>query len=476
MTASVTASAPVAEFVSPTLGSLVDLPYVSTELSEREAVSRDRSGAAAVLPLAVALPTSVREVQEVVRRAWQARVAVVPRGAGTGMAGGAIPTGEALVIDLSRLDRILDINPLTRVAVVEPGVITARLDAEAATHGLRYAPDPASAAISTIGGNIATNAGGLRCLKYGVTRDAVRGLDVVLSDGSLLHTGVRTVKSSAGYDLTRLFVGSEGTLGIVVGATLSLRPIPVGSATALASFGSLAAAARAVAAIAATGVDPAVLELLDAATVAAIERHVKVRVGGEGAALLLVRTEGYGAYAELEAIRAAIAPLADSVDLATDEKSAERLLAVRRAALPAIEAIGPAHIEDICVPIDRLAEAVERIGAIGGEHGVRIFTFAHAGDGNVHPIIVGDPARDAQRIAAATADVFALALDLGGTITGEHGVGSLKRDWLGRELSDTAASVHHAIRAALDPRGLLNPGKALPVPFPATDHEKGPRS
>jgi glycolate oxidase len=454
------------------LNHLLELPSVSADRQDRVAVSADRSGSAAVVPLAVARPGSVREVQEVVRRAWQAHVPIVARGAGTGMAGGAIPTEDAIVLDLSRLNKILDLDPTNRIATVEPGVITADLDAQAALHGLRYAPDPASAAISTIGGNIATNAGGLRCLKYGVTRDAVRSLDIVLADGSLLHTGTRTLKSSAGYDLTRLFVGSEGTLGIVVGATVSLKPIPVGSATALAAFRSISVAARAVEALAATGVDPAVLELVDAATVTAIERHVKISLGAAGAALLLVRTEGYGAYSELEAIRAVLAPLADSIDIATDEQGAERLLAVRRAALPAIEALGPAHIEDICVPIDRLAEAIERIGVIGAAHGVRVFTFAHAGDGNVHPIIVGDQA-DAHRIKAATDDIFALALDLGGTITGEHGVGSLKRDWLGRELSDTSASVHHAIRAALDPRGLLNPGKALPSPFQSIHDTKG---
>lgn len=437
-----------------------------TGASDLTVSAHDRSGLPADgLPLAVVRPTSVAEVQAVLRLTAGAGVGVVPRGAGTGLAGGAVAGRGTLVLDLSGLNRILSIDPDARRAVVEPGVITADLDAAARRHGLRYAPDPASAAISTIGGNIATNAGGLRCVKYGVTRDAVRTLDVVLADGRLLHTGSATAKSVTGYDLTGLFVGSEGTLGVIVGATVDLHPLPAVTATLSASFDTAESAATAVSALRRAGVGPSVAELLDAATLGAIDAHRGGDLRRRGGALLLLQTEGLAAVQEIELAAAVIAPVASEVTVAGSDAEAEGLLSARRAALPAIERRGRVLIEDICVPVTRLAEAFTAVAGISSATGVPIYCFAHAGDGNLHPIIVVEGAGPADpipaHVAAAADRVFQLALDLGGTVTGEHGVGVLKRDWVARELDPVALEVQHAIRRTLDPSGLLNPGKAL---------------
>lgn len=447
---------------------LAALPSVSLAWDERAAVANDRSGLAGETPLAVARPRSVAEVQDVLRVTHALHIPVVPRGAGTGLAGGATARENAIVLDLSGLDRILRIDPQTRLAVVEPGVLTAELDREAARHGLRYAPDPASAAISTVGGNIATNAGGLRCVKHGVTRDAVRGLDVVLADGTLIRTGGPTVKSSVGYDLTRLFVGSEGTLGVIVGATVALKPLPSATATLSATFVSVHEAARAVLDVLATGVEPAVLELVDAPTLARIYDHLGL-CAAPGGAQLMIQTEGRAADVEAAEIAEALRQHTDDVDVTFDQDESERLLAIRRAALPAIEPLGTPFIEDIAVPVTRLAEAIERIHVVARVHDAQIFTFAHAGDGNIHPIIVAREPHDAAAVQKAADAIFALALDLGGTVSGEHGVGVLKRAWAAREIDPGAQRIEAAIKAVLDPSGLLNPGKALAADSSASD-------
>ncbi|GAB2608544.1 FAD-linked oxidase [Paractinoplanes abujensis] len=406
------------------------------------------------LPDAVAFPRTPEDVQEVLRAATLSRTPVVARGAGTALTGSSAAGAGAIVLDLSRMNRIVEIRPADGVAVVEPGVITADLDRAAGEHGLSYAPDPASLTVSTIGGNIATNAGGLRCAKYGVTRDAVLGLDVVLSSGERISTGRATLKGVAGYDLTALFVGSEGTLGIVVGATLRLRPLPPPNATIAASYPDVAAAAAASVALAEARIQPVLAELLDEATLDAVDPALRAA----GAALLIVQTDG----GPDEAARAleVLTKGATTIRSATDPAP---LLAARRQALPAIERLGRPLIEDIAVPRSRLAEAVRAIETIAARHDVPICTLAHAGDGNIHPIIVagrhGEPVPDAAHRAAD--DIFALALDLGGTVTGEHGIGVLKRAWLRRELGDTSLDLHHRIKSLFDPHGILNPGKAL---------------
>lgn len=423
----------------------------------------DRSGLRPVGgPTEVVVARDVAEVQDTVRRAAAAGIALVTRGAGSGLAGGAVAGEGVIVLDLSRLTRIRAIDPVDGTAEVEAGVITADLDAAARARGLMYAPDPGSVGISTIGGNIATNAGGLRGSKYGVTRDAVLSVDVVLADGSLVRLGRPTIKGVTGYDLAGLVVGSEGTLGIVVAARVRLLPAPQRVATASAFFATLEDAARAVAAIAVSGARPAVLEILDGATLGAIDAASGTALRAQGEALLLAQTDGFGAAEEMAVVLAAVAPTATHHEWTEDAERAADLLSARRQALPALERIGRPLIEDIAVPRSRLAEAISGIRLIADRHGVPIFVFGHAGDGNLHPIIVVEPGEgDLPETAVRAADdIFALALSLGGTVTAEHGVGRLKREWARRELGDDVVRLHDEIKRVFDPLGILNPGSA----------------
>jgi glycolate oxidase len=406
-------------------------------------------------PLAVVFPRTVGEVQGVLRGASVTRTPVVPRGAGTALTGGSAAGAGAVVVDLSKMDRIVEIRAADGVAVAEPGVITADLDRAAAAVGLRYAPDPASLELSTIGGNIATNAGGLRCAKYGVTRDSVLGLDVVLADGTLISTGRGTLKGVAGYDLTGLFTGSEGTLGVVVGATLRLRTLPAPTATIAASYPDVETAAAASVALAEARIQPVMAELLDEATLAAL---AGTGLRQDGGALLIVQLDdGPDTFAE------ALAVLSRGATSVRSEGDPDALLAARRQALPAIERLGRPLIEDIAVPRSQLATAVRSIADIARKHDVPICTVAHAGDGNLHPIIVagahGTPIPAAAHRAAD--EIFGLALQLGGTVTGEHGVGVLKREWLARELGPAQHALQQQIKSVFDPLGILNPGKAI---------------
>lgn len=421
----------------------------------------DRSGLRPVgRPTEVVVARDVAEVQETVRRAAAAGIPLITRGAGSGLAGGAVAGEGAIVLDLSRLTRIRAIDPVDGTAEVEAGVVTADLDAAARAHGLMYAPDPGSVGISTLGGNIATNAGGLRGAKYGVTRDAVLSVDVVLADGTLVRLGRPTIKGVTGYDLAGLVVGSEGTLGIVVSARVRLLPAPQRVATASAFFATLEDAAHAVAAIAVSGARPAVLEILDGATLGAIDAAEGTALRAQGEALLLAQTDGFGSAEEMAVVLAAVAPTATHHEWTEDAERAADLLSARRQALPALERIGRPLIEDIAVPRSRLAEAISGIRLIADRHAVPIFVFGHAGDGNLHPIIVVEPREgDLPETAVRAADdIFALALSLGGTVTAEHGVGRLKRAWARRELGDDVVRLHDEIKQVFDPLGILNPG------------------
>ncbi|WP_413116443.1 FAD-binding oxidoreductase [Streptomyces sp. CY1] len=424
----------------------------------------DRSGShPGGVPLAVVHATRAEHVQTALRHAHALRVPVVPRGAGTGLSGGASAGTGSVVLDLSRMNRILELRPEEQIAVVEPGVITAGLDRAAGEFGLRYAPDPASAAISTVGGNIATNAGGLRCAKYGVTRDAVLGLDAVLADGTLIRTGRRTVKGVTGYDLTGLLTGSEGTLGVITAATVRLRPMPEETVTVAAYFATFAEGAEAVSALTPARVEPAMAELLDGPVLGAVDDAQGTDLRSRGGALLLLQCDGRGAAAEADAAVRELGGRAASVEVTGDPAEADRLLAARRLALPSLERLGRPLIEDIAVPRSQLAAAVRAVDAAADRHGVRIFTFAHAADGNLHPILVLDPSLPAVPDAAwqAAGDIFTAALRLGGTLTGEHGVGTLKRRWLGDELGPDQHALQRRLKTAFDPHGILNPGKAL---------------
>jgi len=422
-------------------------------------------------PLAVARPRSTAEVAALVAVAAAHGIPVVPQGARTGLAGGANALDGALVVSLTRMDRILEIDPADRIATVEAGVVNAALRRAAAARGLAYPPDPGSWESSTIGGNVATDAGGMCCVKYGVTSEYVLGLTVVLASGEVLRCGRRTAKGVAGYDLVRLFVGSEGTLGIITEVTVRLRPAAEPALTLVAEFESVPSAGAAVAAITAAGLTPSLLELMDPAMVRALEAYRPMGLGSGDRTLLLAASDaGLRAAADLE--RIADCCRGAEIHLATDAEEADALLATRRLAHPALEHLaasafpdgrGAVIVDDVAVPRSRLAELVDGIAGIAERTGVTIATVGHAGDGNLHPNIVVDRADPASLAAGRRAfdDIMALGLALGGTVTGEHGIGLLKRDWLERELGPVGLRVHRAIKAALDPAGIMNPGKVI---------------
>ncbi|WP_405638207.1 FAD-binding protein [Streptomyces sp. NBC_01178] len=417
-------------------------------------------------PLCVVHAECVDDVVATMRWATRHRVPVVPRGAGTGLAGGALAGPGSVVLALERMAAIGELSFDDQLAVVEPGVITADLARAADEQGLNYPVDPGSAARSTLGGNIATNAGGFRCLHYGVTRDQVLGLEVVLPDGRLVRTGHRTTKGVTGYDLTSLFVGSEGTLGVVTGATLRLRHKERGlRATVAARFPTIEAAARVPQELARAGVRPSLLELIDEVTVRALRaRSEPHRMLAEEGALLLGQFEGEDARRATDGMRRVCDLLgAAEVEVTQDPAESDSLLDIRRRALGAVEHGGRAVVEDFVVPRSRIGEMLLEIRRIAEEHGVLIATVAHAGDANLHPALVFDRAEPEipDGIWAAADDMFRAALRLGGTLTGEHGVGLLKKRWLADELGANGLQVHHAVKRALDPLGIMNPGKIL---------------
>ena len=440
---------------------------VLTDETDRESYRRDETAHFEPgLPLAVALPVSTDEVARILRTATAHRVPVVPRGAGSGLSGGSAGIEGALTVALTRMNRILEIDRDNRVAVVQPGVINADLKAEVAKHGLFYAPDPASYEFCSIGGNIGTNAGGLCCVKYGVTRDAVLSLEVVLADGRVIRTGGRNVKDVAGYSLTQLFVGSQGTLGIVTEATLRLRPAPPPKQTMVAFFSTLEAAGTAVASMTARGIEPCTLELMDRVTIAAVDDWHNLGLDRSAAGLLLIESDRPGTAAddELTAAEAACTDAgATSLVRATDPMEADWLRQVRRLAFRAMERLGVARMEDVGAPRSRMPQLLGAIERIAAAHQVRCGTFGHAGDGNLHPTFVwdrGDVAAE-ERAHAAAEELYRAAIEMGGTVTGEHGIGAARRDFLELQRGAEAVDVMRAIKRALDPVGILNPGRVV---------------
>ncbi|MER7928817.1 FAD-linked oxidase C-terminal domain-containing protein [Streptomyces sp. NPDC096057] len=414
-------------------------------------------------PAVVVLPRTVEQVQHVMRVATELRLPVVPQGARTGLSGAANASEGCIVLSLVRMDRILEISPVDRIAVVEPGVVNAALSRAVNEHGLYYPPDPSSWETCTIGGNIGTASGGLCCVKYGVTAEYVLGLDVVLADGRLMSTGRRTAKGVAGYDLTRLFVGSEGSLGIVVKAVLALKPRPPQQLVLAAEFASAAAACDAVCRIMAGGHVPSLLELMDRTTVKAVNDLAHMGLPETTEALLLAAFDTADPAADLAAVGALCeAAGATQVVPAEDAAESELLLQARRLSLTALEAVkGTTMIDDVCVPRSRLGEMLEGVERIGAKYGLTIGVCAHAGDGNTHPTVCFDAqdADESRRARESFDEIMALGLELGGTITGEHGVGVLKKEWLARELGPVGVEMQRAVKTAFDPLGLLNPGK-----------------
>jgi glycolate oxidase len=425
-------------------------------------------------PDVVVLPRTTEQVSQVVKLAAGAQVPIVPRGMGSGLAAGSVPIpAGGIVLCLTRMNRILEIDAQNAVVRAEAGVITADLQAEVERQGLFYPPDPSSNRHSTIGGNIACNAGGPRCLKYGVTGDYVLGLTVVLADGRILHTGGKPIKDVTGYDLNALFTGSEGTLGLITEALLRLVARPRFTRTALAEFASLGDASRSVNAILMAGILPACLELMDQTAIACVEQAMHLGLSTDIEALLLVETDGADEQAVVREIQESARILrehgASSVTIAADEAERKSLWEARRSVSPSLARKAPNKLgEDITVPRSAIPEVIQRLRGISAKHGLPVVIFGHAGDGNLHPNILFDRRQPEQRAAAErmVGEIFEAALALGGTLSGEHGVGVLKKPYLERALGPLSLEIQQRIKQALDPMNILNPGKILPAQAP----------
>jgi glycolate oxidase len=415
-------------------------------------------------PLALVRARGADDVQHVMRVATRFRVPVVPRGAGSGLSGGAAAAAGCILLSLDAM-RAVEVDPAAMLAVVEPGVLNADLKRAAAEHGLWYPPDPSSFEFCSIGGNLATNAGGLCCVKYGVTTDYVLGMDVVLADGTLVHLGGKRIKDVAGLSLLKLFVGSEGTLGVITRAILRLMPAQGARATLVATFPTLDAAAQAVVDVRRT-LRPSLLELMDGASINAVEDFKPMGLDRSAGAMLLAQSDapGVARTQEIEAMEVGCRGAgADQVFVTDDPDEAEMFIEARRLAFPAIETRGALFLEDVGAPVPQLPDLLKAIAAIAARHDVEIPVVAHAGDGNTHPIVVYDAAdSDGERRArSAFEEVMGVAIDLGGTITGEHGVGLLKKAALPDQLGPEVMALSRRIKAALDPDGILNPGAVL---------------
>jgi glycolate oxidase len=420
-------------------------------------------------PSVVVLPATTAEVCAVHRIASARRIALTPRAMGSGLSGGSVPLAGSIVLGVARMDRILTIDPLDGVAVVQPGVITGHLQTEVERLGLFYPPDPSSLKQSAIGGNVAENAGGARALKYGVTGDYVLALEVVLPDGTPIRTGGRTAKNVTGYDLRRLFTGAEGTLGTITEITLKLLPKPRVARTALAVFDRIDDAATAVTAVMARGILPTAIELLDALTMRCVEENDPIGLPLDADAILIFGADGNDARVVDDDI-AAIGTIARehgarSVSVAANDEESDRLWRARRSISPALARRRPNKLgEDICVPRSRITAMVAQVRAIAQQHGLEIPLFGHIGDGNLHPNILCDrrDPEEMQRVAAAARAIFEAAIALGGTLSGEHGIGLLKKQFMELDVGTDALAVMRAIKTAIDPLGIMNPGKIFP--------------
>jgi glycolate oxidase len=447
------------------LTAIVGAEHVRTAPGDVEPYSRDATPVFRAVPDAVVWPRTAEEVAAVLRLATARGVPVVPRGAGSNLCAATVAELGGIVMVLTRMNSILEISPGELLARVEAGVTTAALADAAAAHGLLYAPDPGSRTVSTVGGNVATCAGGLRGLKYGVTRNYVLGTTAVLPTGEVIRTGGRLWKDVAGYDLTRLLTGSEGTLGVLTEITVALLPMPASSNTGVAYFPTLADAGRAVGAVIGDGIVPATLEFLDAKCIGAVEEYANLGLRLDAGALLLFGDDGPADVVDRNLGRIGEQCTehgAMEVTLAESIARSEALLTARRCSLPALSRLGTLTLlEDATVPRPRLAQMVDRIDEIAERHEVLIATFGHAGDGNLHPTCVVDQRDDAaiERAHKAFGDIFAAAIEMDGTITGEHGVGAAKRAYLQARLGADQMALLRRIKAAFDPAGILNPGK-----------------
>jgi len=438
---------------------------VVTDPDRLPTYQRDRStGSPAGEPIGVVFPRTTEQVSAVLAAAYEHRVPVVPRGAGSGLSGGSNAIDGSLIVCVEKMRDVLLVDEGNGYVETQPGIFNTELREHVAGHGLWYAPDPASKDFCSIGGNVNTNAGGLCCVKYGVTRDSVLGLEVVLADGRITRMGRKTIKGVAGYDLTGLMVGSEGTLGIVTMARLRLSPIPPDPATVVAVFSDIGAAGRAVSSIM-NELRPSMLELMDNTSIVAVEEWRSMGLDTSAGALLIGQFDSPGAGEDARRLgEICEAGGASEVYVSEDPDESEMLVGARRMVIPALEFAGDWLLDDVAVPRTRLADTMVAIQEVAARNDVQIATFGHAGDGNLHPTIVTPRGDDdaAARAQIAFDEILDVALSNEGTITGEHGVGSLKREALAKELDDVQIDLHSRIKEALDPRGILNPGKALP--------------
>ncbi|KQZ56306.1 dimethylmenaquinone methyltransferase [Lysobacter sp. Root559] len=438
-----------------------------TDPGERLAYAYDNSRRQA-LPDAVALPRTREQVQELVRACRAHRVAVVARGRGTNTTGASVPVAAGVVVSFERMNRILDIRPGDRCAVVEPGVINGDLQAALKPHGLFWPPDPTSAAFSTVGGNLACNAGGPRAVKYGASRDNVLAITAVTGAGELIVCGTATTKGSTGYDLHRLLVGSEGTLALIVEASLRLTPSAPQRRAVRAIYRDVSSAAQAVARLMAQPVTPSMLEFMDGHALRLARDVGGADLPHEAGALLMIEADGDGdtlpqAIAALK--RAAAGDGLLALDDAADEAASEKLWAARKALSPALRTLAPGKInEDVVVPVSRIPQLVDGVQALSREFALPIVCFGHAGNGNLHVNLLYDPAdvSQSERANAAMARVFGLALALGGTLSGEHGIGLAKRDFMPQAIDAATLALMRQLKTVFDPDGILNPGKLLP--------------
>ncbi|MCB1607029.1 MAG: FAD-binding protein [Xanthomonadales bacterium] len=420
------------------------------------------------LPDAVVLPRDGAQLQALVRWAAANRVPLTARGRGSATTGAAVPVNGGVVVSFERMNQILEVSIEDRLAVVQPGVLNGDLQQALAPHGFFWPPDPTSAAYSTVGGNLACNAGGPRTVKYGASRDNVLGLTVVTGDGELLRSGSRTTKGSVGYDLTRLLVGAEGTLGLIVDATLKLIPLPRRRRPLRALYADVSSAALAVSRLMAQPTTPSALEFMDSAALALVRQDPNVRLPEQGAALLLLEVDGDEddldrAQRAVEA--AACGPGLVEFAAATDEEEASRLWAARKALSPCLRAVAPNKVnEDVVVPVSKIPALVDGLARLSERFGVRIVNFGHAGNGNLHVNLLYDHADPDQRaaVAACLPEVFALVFELGGTLSGEHGIGTAKRAFMRQALSAQTLAMMEGVKQVFDPAGIFNPGKVLP--------------
>ena len=434
------------------------------ELEDRLVFAHDATAMMRHVPSLVVTPENTEQISAVIRFANEAGLKIVPRGSGTGLSGGSVPYEESIVLSTLKLNRLLELDQENLTATVEPGMITATLHHQVEKEGLFYPPDPGSMKICTIGGNVAENAGGLRGLKYGVTRDYVMGLEVVLPDGEIMWCGSKCPKDVAGYDLRQILVGSEGTLGIFTKVLVKLVPKPGHKATLLAIFPDMERAAATVAAVIQNRIIPATLEFLDQTTIRCVEGYTKMGLPTDAGAILLMESDGHPVAAEEEADRMAAAARSHGgeVQVAKSADEAVKLATARRMAFPSLARLSPTTVlEDVSVPRSRLVEMVQAVNRIARENDLTIGCFGHAGDGNLHPTILLDERNpdEVQRMHRAFAEICETAIGLGGSLTGEHGVGLLKRDFLERYLHPGALEMMRRFRQTMDPNGVLNPGK-----------------